>query len=70
LFCFTALGHFRQAKPDEMLDLVVRFAYLFDLISMGARRIPEMKSFKLLLVIAVGTTTAALVYFVTGLHPI
>jgi uncharacterized membrane protein YcaP (DUF421 family) len=53
-----------------MLDLVVRFAYLFDLISMGARRIAEMKSFKLLLVIAVGTTTAALVYFVTGLHPI
>jgi apolipoprotein N-acyltransferase len=29
-----------------------------------------MKSFKLLLVIVAGTTTAALLYFGTGLHPI
>src|SRR5512132_4466376 len=29
-----------------------------------------MKSFKLLLAIVAGTTTAALVYFGTGLHPI
>jgi apolipoprotein N-acyltransferase len=35
-----------------------------------ARGISEMKSFKLLLVIVAGTTTAALLYFGTGLHPI
>jgi apolipoprotein N-acyltransferase len=36
----------------------------------GARGIPEMKSSKLLLVIAAGMTAAALVYFGTGLHPV